>query len=509
MTSIRTGHRGGALSLLKVNSDGGPLVGLAMIKAAQSIGDLQVHLRCERSNLFDLNKKHTDIHRLFYGTIIPWPRGSIKCTVGESINIQVIFRHEGIDISGLEDKIKVSLEDVHVQKQVKSTSYTKLGASMMKIKSVESLTDTHMSPNTSLMASMDSLIPQRHGDQNVLYQDEHTLVVSIPMVIPDLLDDEDLDVHAPVKHIQFTVSVYEYSEKPLFALSDKALRPASRQLNALLAKSYSIDEPNLVLVQSLNRSLELVNPVDASLSIVRCGHTVMLATELSPTYPFDEENPLCIESFELSFVSDHARKLLSQFLQIQKYPGDQTEYPITLRTRETWSFCHLVKVFQGSELASLVQDLCVQASIHGKYMHKDIKLELELPIDVAELVQGNALQYGVSVECKSIPMHATLGVPFVTEFVVRNNELPGNNGKVLTAVFPVNPQQGLIALESEVTLGTLQPGEIRTFSIKYLPLHEGRQLISDICIRDYAHGVEYLLVSPIETYIFSENKDSR
>lgn len=56
-----------ALSLLKVNSDEDPLVDLAMIKTALNKGDLQIELRCERSNLFDLNKKHTDIHKLFYG----------------------------------------------------------------------------------------------------------------------------------------------------------------------------------------------------------------------------------------------------------------------------------------------------------------------------------------------------------------------------------------------------------------------------------------------------------
>lgn len=38
-----------------------------MLKAALSKGDVQIELRCERSNLFDLNKKHTDINKLFYG----------------------------------------------------------------------------------------------------------------------------------------------------------------------------------------------------------------------------------------------------------------------------------------------------------------------------------------------------------------------------------------------------------------------------------------------------------
>lgn len=425
----------------------------------------------------------------------------------------MILRHEGV--AGL-DKIKVSLEDVHVQKQVKSASYTKLGASMMKIKSVESLTDTHISPHSSLMASMDSLIPQvsKHGDQTVLYQNDSTLVLSVPMVIPDLLDDEDLDIHAPVKHIQFTVSIYESSEKAtlLDSLSDKSLRQASRQLSALLVQEGSTEEPSLTLVQSLKKSLELVNPIDASLSILRSDKSTMMITELSPTEQFDADNPLIIEYFELTFVSDHARKLLNQFFKIENYPGDQTEYPISLQFRETFAFCHVVKVFQSSDLSSLVQDLRVQACIIGKYMSKDIKLELELPVNIGELVEQRRAEMSITVECQSVPMHVTLGVPFTVEYVIRNNELPGNDGKDLAAIFPVNSEQGLIALESELTLGTLQPGEIRTFPVKYLPLREGRHYINDIRVIDYFNSTEYLLDVPGEIFIFfeyTENKVSR
>lgn len=41
-----------------------------MLKAAIGKGDLNVELRCERTNEFDLNKKHTDISRIFFGMLV-------------------------------------------------------------------------------------------------------------------------------------------------------------------------------------------------------------------------------------------------------------------------------------------------------------------------------------------------------------------------------------------------------------------------------------------------------
>jgi hypothetical protein len=258
----------------------------------------------------------------------------------------------------------------------------------------------------------------------------------------------------------------------------------------------------------MKRSLELVNPVDASIAIVRCGSSTMLRTELSPAEQFNAENPLNIESFELSFVSDHARKLLNQLLKIEPYPGDQTEYPIPLQCGETFAFCHVAKVFQDTGLASLVQDLRVQATILGKYMGKDIKLELELLIDITELVPGDTPIQGISVECRLAPEHVLLSVPFAVEFAICNHDLSGGEGREFTAKFPVASGQSLVALESEVALGTLGPGEIRTFSVMYLALKTGRNSINDLCIVDYSDGSEYTLGQIVEVYVFNDQKDN-
>lgn len=138
-----------------------------MLRRSLESGIVTTELRCERSNVFDLNKKHQDISKIFYS---------------ESIYLHVIFRSEELDLREIEEQLHITLENVSIEKIVPHSSL-KIGSSLMKMKSVDSLSEnmSHLTLSSPVVNNQDIL--QVHCAESI-FSDKDSLVFCLPLSIP-------------------------------------------------------------------------------------------------------------------------------------------------------------------------------------------------------------------------------------------------------------------------------------------------------------------------------------
>lgn len=301
-------------------------------------------------------------------------------SLGESVNLQVIFRRESGAVVDFEDQILLMLETVSVER-VATSSYLKLGASMMKIKSIESLTESH-SPLASMQNSMDNLaVTEGH---TIIHRDEKTLVYNLPLTISDLIEDDEYSdtEYSSSKRIKVSVSLFEkvVQEKTFDAIESKTIPFGGIAFRKLLRSTRNENQQALTHICILHKSLELVNPIDAVVSLAQISDTrLIIATKVSPTE--NMKNPLVIESFTLSASASYRSQLLAKVLQVQTIDGMVPEYPVTLQLGETFRFCHQVQIYEPTELIAF-PEVFVEASLMGQYDNKPIRIELILPFDI-------------------------------------------------------------------------------------------------------------------------------
>ena len=294
--------------------------------------------------------------------------------------MQVIFRLESGDISTYQDCIQLMLENVSVEKGT-SLGYSKLGASLMKIKSIESLTDAS-SPLASLQNSMDNLTVAE--GPIVVYQDENTLVYNMPLTLPDLLDDDgdSVDGYSSSKRIKVSVSLFQKNrqEHTFNDIEAKTRSFGNIALRHLLQSTQTDEQPTLTHVGVFHKTLELVNPLDAAVSLIRLSETqYIVTTSVSPTSNL--KDPLDIEFFTVSASSNSRSPLLGRVLQVQPIKGMDPDFPIKLAFGETFCFCNSLCVFEPSELIAF-PEIYLETTIRGQYDSKPICIELALPLNI-------------------------------------------------------------------------------------------------------------------------------
>jgi len=438
------------------------------LKAGLDDGGLQVELRCERSTDYDLSRKHHDLSTIFYG---------------ESINLQVILRRDPGLFPDLSTQLLPVLESVTTA-EVSSLSYAKLGASMMKIKSMESLAGS-MSHLVSPQASMDNLTVSR--STSVLFEDDSTLVFNVPLVIPDLLEDEEDNIggYSASKRIKISVSLFEKLVQltDMSTLLEKTKAFGNYQLKSLIESSIESDEVSMKQICTLHKSLELVNPLEASLSLISLAPgNILLSTQISPTLHF--EHSLTVESFELSASCHHGSQLLGKYLALSLYPGADINFPFKLQASEVFSFCHSLQIFDMDKIRSL-GGLSVQAGLTGTYEDMPLRIELELPLDINQIAPPVDEDAEFSVTFNQPPEDIHVNVPFIVELTVRNN---CNRQREISVAFPITDNPAVICLEPELNVGIMPSGSVHSLFPKFMALRPGHQQIECIQFIDRVDG---------------------